>query len=43
MLRADPEAIARRIIRKIFELFNWNDPEESILAGWQERLIQRQF
>ena len=42
-LRADPESIARKIIRKIFELFNWNDPEESILAGWQQKLIQRQF
>jgi hypothetical protein len=42
-LRADPESIARKIIRRIFELFNWNDPEESILAGWQQKLIQRQF
>jgi len=42
-LRADPEAIARRIIRKIFELFNWNDPDDAMLRGWQQKLIRRQF
>ena len=42
-LRADPEALARKIIRKVFELFNWNDPDETMLQNWQQRLIQRQF
>ena len=42
-LRADPEAIARKIVRQIFEFYNWNDPDESMLVYFQERLIQRQF
>jgi hypothetical protein len=42
-LRADPESLARKIIRGIFELFNWNDPEENMLQNWQQKLIQRQF
>lgn len=42
-LRADPEMIARRIVRKIFELFNWNDPSDKMLESWQQKLIQRQF
>jgi hypothetical protein len=42
-LRADPEAIARRIIRRIYELFNWNDPDEKMLQSWQKKLLQRQF
>lgn len=42
-LRADSEVIARRIIRRIFELFNWNDPDEKMLQSWQQKLLQRQF
>ncbi len=42
-LRADPETVARRIVRNIFEFFNWNDPDEQMLYNWQQRLIQRQF
>lgn len=42
-LRADPEAIARRIVERIFELYNWNNPDEQMLTNWQQRLIQRQF
>jgi hypothetical protein len=42
-LRADSEAIARRIIRRVFELFNWNDPDEKMLQNWQQKLLQRQF
>ena len=42
-LRADPEAIARMIIRKIFEMFNWNNPDEVMLQNWQQKLTQRQF
>lgn len=42
-LRADPEGLARKVIRRIFELFNWNDPDEEMLRNWQQKLIQRQF
>jgi acetyl-CoA carboxylase carboxyltransferase component len=42
-LRADSEVIARRIVRRIFELFNWNDPDEKMLQSWQQKLLLRQF
>ncbi len=42
-LRADSEALARKLVRQIFELYNWNDPSERLLMHWQQRLIQRQF
>jgi hypothetical protein len=42
-LRADPEAIARKMLRRIFELFNWNDPDENMLKNWQQKLILRQY
>lgn len=42
-LRADPEAWGRVIIRRIFELFNWDDPDEQMLSNWQQKLIQRTY
>lgn len=42
-LRADFESIARRIIRRLCELFNWNDPDEKMLQSWQQKLLKRQF
>jgi hypothetical protein len=42
-LRTDPLLIARGIVRKLFELFNWNNPTEEMLANWQQKLINRQF
>ena len=42
-LRADPEALGRGIIRRIFELFNWNDHDEQMLRDWQQKLIQRTY
>jgi len=42
-LRAAPEALGRRIIRLIFEMFNWNDPDEQMLSDWQQKLIQRTY
>lgn len=42
-LRTDPQSIARKIVRKLFEMFNWNNPPEEILISWQEKLISRRF
>jgi hypothetical protein len=42
-LRSDAEAVGRRIARRIFELFNWNDPGEEMLHVWQQKLINKQF
>jgi hypothetical protein len=38
-LRTDAQSVARRIVRRLFEMFNWNDPREEMLRGWQEKLI----
>lgn len=37
-IRTDALAIARRLIRRLFEMFNWNNPSEEVLQGWQQRL-----
>jgi hypothetical protein len=42
-VRAAPEALARRVVRSIFELFNWNDPDENMLHDWQQKLILRTY
>jgi hypothetical protein len=40
-LRASPNEIAGDIVKKIFMLFNWNDPADSMIEGWQKKLIER--
>ncbi len=40
-LQASFEGIAREIIREIFMLFNWNDPNETMLEDWQKKLIEK--
>ncbi len=42
-LRADAETIARRIVRRIFEQFNWNDPSEEMLQKWQQDFMTGRF
>ncbi len=42
-LRSEPDTIARKIIVKIFELFNWNDPSENQINGWQQKFMRRDF
>src|SRR5260370_23891954 len=37
-LMASSDEIARLSIRRIYELFNWNDSSEDLMRHWQERL-----
>ena len=40
-LRSDTQGVARKLIKDIFELFNWNNPREDVLQGWQRELIEK--
>jgi hypothetical protein len=40
-LRADSEQIARRVVRHIFNVFNWTNISEDFLIHWQTNLIPR--
>lgn len=42
-LRASAEEIAIGVVQKIFEVFNWNDPDPNMIRGWQQRLLSRTF
>jgi hypothetical protein len=42
-LRADSLAVARRYIKPIFELFNWNDVRDGTLQDWQRQLVERRL
>ncbi|MGA2203654.1 MAG: ATP-binding protein [Terriglobales bacterium] len=42
-LRADADAIARRFVRTIFELFNWTGVRDESLQEWQRKLIDRRL
>lgn len=39
-LEASFEEVARTFIKEIFMLFNWNDPTESMLIDWQQKLLK---
>jgi hypothetical protein len=40
-LRASTEEIARKVVRRVFEIFNWSDPAETMIENWQRKLINR--
>lgn len=40
-LEASAEVIARDIAKEIFMIFNWNNPDDSMIEGWQKKLIER--
>ena len=42
-LRASAEEIAINIVQKIFEVFNWNEPDANMIRGWQQRLLSKTF
>jgi hypothetical protein len=42
-LVASYEELARKAIRRVYELFNWSDSSDEILKEWQERLANRRF
>lgn len=42
-LLASSDELARKAIRRVFELFNWNDSNDELMAHWQERLLNRRI
>jgi hypothetical protein len=42
-LRASASAIARKIIKRIFEAFNWDNAKEEMIEQHQNKLISRRF
>ena len=42
-LAASYDELARKAIRRVYELFNWNDSSEEMIQGWQERLVNRRL
>ena len=42
-LRASAEELAIKTVQKIFEVFNWNNPDANMISGWQQKLLSRTF
>lgn len=42
-LVASYEELARKAIRRVYELFNWNDSSDELIQQWQERLVNRRI
>ena len=42
-LMASPDELARQAIRRIYELFNWNDSTDYLMRNWQERLLNQRL
>lgn len=40
-LQASFQEVAKSFIKEIFMLFNWNDPADSMIEGWQKKLTER--
>ncbi|HWY69818.1 MAG TPA: ATP-binding protein [Terriglobales bacterium] len=40
-VRASAEELAIKVVKKIFEVFNWNSPDPNMIRGWQQRLLSR--
>ncbi len=40
-LMASYDELARKSIRRAYELFNWNDSSDELIKQWQERLVNR--
>ena len=42
-LRASYLAIAAKMAKHVCHVFNWMDPADSMIDGWQQKLLKRQF
>lgn len=42
-LAASYGALAKRFLEHLFALFNWNDPSEEMLQGWQQKLLEHRI
>ena len=42
-LIAASDQLARKAIRRIYELFNWNNSSDDLMRQWQERLVNQRL
>jgi len=42
-LAAAYDELARKAVRRVYELFNWNKSDEDMIRSWQERLLNRRL
>jgi hypothetical protein len=42
-LAAAYDELARKAIRRVYELFNWNNSDDGMIRSWQERLLNRRL
>lgn len=42
-LVASYDELARKAIRRVYELFNWNDSSDELMKQWQERLVNHRL
>jgi len=42
-LRASCMGIAVEMVKHIFHVFNWMDPQDSMITSWQQKLLKRQY
>jgi len=40
-LQTDGEAIARRLAKRVFGIFNWDDVQDNTISFWQQKLLTR--
>jgi hypothetical protein len=40
-VKASFKEIANSLARRLFAVFNWDDPIESMIDGWQTKLLER--
>ena len=42
-LRASHLDVAREMVKHVFHVFDWSDPADTMIFGWQQKLLKRQF
>jgi hypothetical protein len=42
-LASSYKEIANSVVREIFWMFNWSDPSETMIDGWQTELIEKKY
>jgi len=42
-LRASHLPMAVEMVKHVFHVFNWMDPDDSMVATWQQKLVKRQY
>jgi len=42
-LRASDLDIAREMVKHVFHVFDWPDADDTMIVGWQQKLIKREF